>query len=339
MFVLSKFLKGHSRLYCNIAARNSIEHLKSRALIRVKGSEAHDFLQGLMTNDMQHLIKSTRGSMYTMFLNTKGRVLYDSIVYKIENETYFIECDVEIVNSLQKHMMLYRIRRKIDICSLENDYKIYVLFNSNIIKNQPLPLTKDNSEIKLNDLSVTDKLMIFKDPRVNDLGYRIISTSDVDIKQELNNLTNSSFSDSTDSYKLLRYALGIGEGTNDLPVGNCFPLESNCDYLHGVSFHKGCYIGQELTARTHHTGVVRKRLMPLYFKNSPTILPDDNRLLVDKSNLGKLRGIKDTFGLALLRVDLALDFGEFKIGNEIAKVFKPHWWPVTLPKEKLIQKT
>merc|ERR1712198_771277 len=67
----------------------------------------------------------------------------------------------------------------------------------------------------------------------------------------------------TGDYKELRFRLGVGECPSELQSGKALPLESNVDYLHGVSFHKGCYIGQELTARTHHTGVIRKRIMPL----------------------------------------------------------------------------
>ncbi|KAJ8971297.1 hypothetical protein NQ314_000774 [Rhamnusium bicolor] len=84
----------------------------------------------------------------------------------------------------------------------------------------------------------------------------------------------------------------------------------------------GCYIGQELTARTHHTGVVRKRLMPLYFSKIPTKLPTDNVILHENVNLGRLRGIEGNVGLALLRISKALNFGEFCVGNGVAKVKK-----------------
>ena len=66
-------------------------------------------------------------------------------------------------------------------------------------------------------------------------------------------------------YKLLRYRLGVCEGSQEIPFDKVTPLEHNVEYMHGVSFHKGCYLGQELTARTHHTGVIRKRIMPLEF--------------------------------------------------------------------------
>ena len=66
-------------------------------------------------------------------------------------------------------------------------------------------------------------------------------------------------------YKLLRYRLGVCEGSQEIPFAKATPLEHNVAYMHGVSFQKGCYLGQELTARTHHTGIIRKRIMPLEF--------------------------------------------------------------------------
>ncbi len=68
---------------------------------------------------------------------------------------------------------------------------------------------------------------------------------------------------SPDGYHRHRLALGVAEGTDEVPLGACFPLEYNLDYLNGVSFSKGCYLGQELTARSFHTGVIRKRVMPI----------------------------------------------------------------------------
>ncbi|XP_015109226.1 uncharacterized protein LOC107036031 [Diachasma alloeum] len=140
------------------------------------------------------------------------------------------------------------------------------------------------------------------------------------------------------SYKEFRYRLGIGEGVEDLPPGKPLPLEVNCDYLHGVSFHKGCYIGQELTARTHHTGVVRKRLMPLVFDDVP-----GGRLEVDESVLGeggkavgKLKGVEGRFGLGLMRIAEALAGGGLRVGGTGVKVVKPCWWPVDSPKEKSV---
>lgn len=329
-----------------------LEHLKERSLIRVAGEDVTDFLQGLITNDIQHLSHRLGGSMYTMFLNTKGRVLYDTIIYGTEERnSYFVECDKSVVETIQKHLKIYRIRRKVEVTSLDKDYSVYSLFKFNKInlnngnnsklkelEGAILPCDKINDTLPETSSStkIYKDLMIFKDPRVLEFGSRVISKINTNVKDQICEIINNVESPSEDmNYKILRYSLGIGEGFNDLPVANCFPLECNCDYLHGVSFHKGCYIGQELTARTHHTGVVRKRLMPLFFTQIPTTLPTDNIILHKNVNLGRLRGIENNVGLALLRISKALDFGEFSVGNGIARVVKPSWWPVEAPKEKV----
>lgn len=118
-----------------------------------------------------------------------------------------------------------------------------------------LPQTSKRADFPV---TVDPSLLSFGDPRLNELGWRIFvpkNNSSLFPPKDIAISTES-------SYTKLRYALGVAEGARELPSAACFPLESNGDYLHGVSFHKGCYLGQELTARTHHTGVVRKRIMP-----------------------------------------------------------------------------
>ncbi|CAH1979930.1 unnamed protein product [Acanthoscelides obtectus] len=137
-------------------------------------------------------------------------------------------------------------------------------------------------------------------------------------------------------YRYHRYNLGIGEGTQDHPPGNSLPLECNCDYLHGISFHKGCYIGQELTARTHHTGVVRKRLMPLCFSKVPSEYPKEDAIIHETKNLGKLRGIEGDVGLGLLRIEQTSKLEQIPVGDGLAKVKKPHWWPIEAVKNKAL---
>lgn len=324
---------------------NVIENIANRALIRVSGSESSQFLQGLITNDMNHL-EHGMGCMYTMFLNVKGRVLYDSIIYKTsEADTFFLECDTAGIDSLCRHLKMYRVRRKVNIDSLVEDYNIFALFNMNNIesvkqenKDSVLPgviVPCDLLKTTLPDSGSTKvyrDLFIYRDPRISYLGSRIIAPKSANVEEQISNIVAVQ---PTQSYKRFCYYLGVGEGVHDLPSGECFPLEANCDYLHGVSFHKGCYIGQELTARTHHTGVVRKRLMPLYFTKIPQKLPEDNRIVHKGNSLGKLRGVVGDVGLALLRIDKALECGQFSVGDGIAQTVKPNWWPLEAPKERV----
>ena len=287
--------------------------LNHRSVIRVNGTNAGAFLQGLMTNDIQHLEEEQNKSMYCMFLNTQGRILYDTLIYRGKNqEDFLIECDSRCATPLLKHLLMFRVRRKVSAV-IEEQLKIWTLFE------EP-PQT-------LLESSVT---VISPDPRTKELGWRVISDStpsNIHILDE-------------DKYTILRFKLGIGEGMDDLPPGTCFPLESNCDYLHGVSFHKGCYLGQELTARTYHTGVTRKRLMPLVFQN---ILPSKPHLTIGasvtsegKTNVGKLRSLvpNSPYGLGLLRIQQALSSSNLEVESLPVSTHRPSWWPLEAPKDR-----
>ncbi|XP_018335061.2 putative transferase CAF17 homolog, mitochondrial, partial [Agrilus planipennis] len=265
-----------------------------------------------------------------------------------------IECDKQSLNSLQKHLKIYKVRRKIEVRDLTGDFDVYALYNiENALETKHAHIsnpgklegtivscTQLNTTLPsgLNTFKMYKDLAIFVDPRIVFLGNRIIAPTNCNIEEQLRELYQFNWSASKLNYQWFRYKLGVGEGINDLPPGNCFPLESNCDYLHGVSFHKGCYIGQELTARTHHTGVVRKRLMPLQFIKIPTGSVEDLKIQRNGKRLGILRGIKDDSGIALLKISEALEMKEIEIGNGLAKTERPFWWPVEAPKEVISQK-
>ena len=323
-----------------------VECLNSRGILRVTGKETSLFLQGLITNDMRHLEEGAQ-SMYTMFLNTKGRVMYDAIIYKSKEEGVFlIECDKSALSHLQKHLKMFRVRRKIDIENLEDELKVWVVFDPKltesgdmkcVLKDQLQELT--NNEDIINDLKKRHDIIVCRDPRLSNLGVRILAPADEDISLQ-NDKDRSVCQEDGVSYRAFRYRLGIGEGVNDLPPENCFPLEANGDYLHGISFHKGCYIGQELTARTHHTGVIRKRLMPVFFELVPQTKLEVNTSVQlpsgsSKFSLGKLRGVEGKVGLALLRIAEVLDAAKLQILDETAETMKPHWWPQEAPKERV----
>ncbi|CAK9808777.1 Putative transferase CAF17, mitochondrial [Anthophora plagiata] len=315
-----------------------LEHLKHKSLLRVRGDKASSFLQGLITNDMKHFEEGA-ANIYALFLNIKGRVMYDVIVYRSqENDVYYVECDSRAVDSLQKHLKMYRVRRKIDIDNLEDTVNVWVFFD-------PLSVTSKHNYENRQELEglifpcgtlnnkvsrVVDDIMMYQDPRLSDLGIRILADSNID-KAQITKHLNSDILDSTNNitHKAFRYKLGVPEGVEDLPPGKPLPLEVNSDYMHGVSFHKGCYIGQELTARTYHTGVVRKRLMPLLFDKVPnrSFSYDDKILNESGTVVGKFRGIENEYGLGLMRIVESLNAKSLSLLDIQLKVSKPTWWP------------
>ncbi|XP_063235438.1 putative transferase CAF17 homolog, mitochondrial [Bacillus rossius redtenbacheri] len=314
----------------------AVECLRNRGILRVSGPEVSGFLQGLITNDMRHFDEGAL-SMYAMFLNIKGRVLCDTIIYKGEDNVYFLECDANFMHSLQKHLKLFRVRKKIDIVSMENEFKVWVIYNTHFELNNQ----KSVSEVTLTETVKKhfsqSNVIASKDPRLPDLGMRIVTPAEVNL-EDINSQENKIMENSCFNYRTLRYRLGVPEGIDELPPEKCFPLEINCDYLHGVSFHKGCYIGQEVTARTHHTGIVRKRIMPLIFD----LIPKDGFVsdmpILDMSSqkvIGKLRAAEKDSGLGLLRIEEALECQTFKISDGTGHTYKPIWWPKSLPKDRI----
>lgn len=300
----------------------ALHPLESRALLRISGQETTAFLQGLITNDMRHFDDGAL-SIYAMFLNTKGRVLYETLIHKLkQSDAFLLECDIAVLSSLQKHLKIYKLRRKIAIDDVNKDLKLWALTTNETV-----------------DLSETN-ISVFKDPRLTELGYRIVSPVSTEPSALAKCIDgDTQICDNADSYKYLRYKLGVSEGIDDLPPGSCFPLEANCDFLHGVSFYKGCYIGQELTARVYHTGVIRKRLMPLKFCEhvqepieADSIISDSNN---PKSNFGKLRSYVKDYGLGLVRIKEVMEANALTVGRHSVKVIKPSWWPIEAPKEKV----
>lgn len=295
----------------------------SRSLIRCVGAktETSQFLQGMITNDMNHL-SSGSPCIYALFLNKAGRILYDSIIYKTpspdENkDAYLIECDSSIASNLARHLKLYRVRRKIDI-TVSDEHDLWWLQGS------------------LDGAEQSSNLTAYVDPRLKEIGLRIITTKGYNVKDTFGAVEDGTI----DDYTTHRYKLGICEGTVDLPPEKCFPLESNCDFMHGVSFHKGCYIGQELTARTHHTGVVRKRLMPLTF-DKPISFKSDEPVEIkngENESVGKVRNVIGKHGLGLLRLEQALAASQLHLNENKCRTARPPWWPVEAAKTSRLTK-
>ena len=347
------------------------ELLADRAIIRVSGVEAAIFLQGLITNDIDHLLDngnngillftppsssklavSNEGidiarpllyrSIYTMFLNTSGRVLFDVIITRPSEDCFVLDCSADNASKLIKHLKMYRVRKKIDL-SIEDKTNIWTVFCKDIL--QPRDLSNRSMAEDFIRLGLSpDGVISTIDPRLKQLGYRIaVFDHECATAKKLMSMKQASPND----YKELRLRLGVGECSSELQTSKALPLESNVDYLHGVSFHKGCYIGQELTARTHHTGVVRKRIMPLIVDNPQGVsLQTELNIENEKSkkSVGKLKNIINNYGIGLMRIEDCLKAQNNEESIVISdhpdvtvKVLKPDWWP-EISQNKLIDK-
>lgn len=346
--VLSRFnWKSGVRQFSQDANGLICAHLKNRAVVRVQGQESVDLLQGLMTNDIvrrfeplddEGMVKDEQvKSIYSHMLNTQGRVLFDVIVFKgFQDHEFLLDVDYDMREKLVKHLKMYKVRRKIDI-QLESDLKVLAFFQKNppekiteveaaVKSDLPGSIHCDRGWISPNDkvapLEFSEDCLSTVDPRLPELGHRIIAPKELEFADQ---------ADHRQDYQQHRYWFGVAEGAQEVVPGKALPLEYNVDYLHGISFHKGCYIGQELTARTHHTGVIRKRIMPVVsldheFQDDWN---DDTDFLNEAGKkIGKLKGANGKLGVALMRIMESMKANQIQYNSQSVRVCQPHWWPL-----------
>lgn len=297
-------------------------HLPHRTLVKIQGQDTSPFLQGIITNDMGLLEEPGYTAMYSHMLNVQGRTLYDIMLYRLKEADgghgVFLECDSTIKDSILRHLKVYKIRRKVNINPCPELSVWAVLPKQN----------KTGQEASNPKLSSQDKALVWEsDPRTQEMGWRLVLNNQVD---PLDIIASCQKGD-TEEYHRHRYAIGLPEGVKDLPPGVALPLESNLVYMQGISFSKGCYIGQELTARTHHTGVVRKRLMPVHL-SAPVHDLEEGAALQTQSGkpAGKHRAGLGELGLSLIRLAHAKEVLTIKSSNNTTVTLEasvPDWWP------------
>uniref|UniRef100_A0A8C5R0X1 Iron-sulfur cluster assembly factor IBA57, mitochondrial n=1 Tax=Leptobrachium leishanense TaxID=445787 RepID=A0A8C5R0X1_9ANUR len=287
-----------------------------RAVLRLRGAHTPTFLQGLMTNDVARL---QEGALYAHLLNVQGRSMYDVILYRLSageegQSDLLLECDVAAVDPIQSHLKVYNFRKKVEVQPCP-ELSVWAVISSQ--KNQE-PLSK-----KLPPPAV----LCTPDPRAACMGWRLVAQTGGDIRDLLPGAEMGTLQD----YSRHRYEQGISEGVSDVPPGVALPLESNLVYMNGISFSKGCYIGQELTARTHHTGVIRKRLVPVHL-SSPLPPGTQGPEIVTAAGkaAGKYKAGVEGCGLALLRLAHVNDALHIRLDNQepiSVQASVPDWWP------------
>ncbi len=204
--------------------------LPNRSILEISGEDRKKFLQGLITNDINKLENSKL--LYSAMLNAQGRFLYDFFIFEIDNKI-FLDCHNLRAAELLQKLNFYKLRSKV-IIQKNDDLKPH--FSLEKTKNLP-----ENS-------------FIFKDPRSADLGYRIY----------LNKIQHQS---NQDLYTKIRIINKIAEGEEDLTYEKSFIQEFGFDQLNAIDYTKGCYVGQEPTARIHHLGEIRKKIFHIAIEN------------------------------------------------------------------------
>ncbi|HAY50305.1 MAG TPA: folate-binding protein, partial [Thalassospira sp.] len=228
--------------------------LSDRAVIRVSGPDRVSFLQGLVSNNVETVSATKSG--YGALLTPQGKFLFDFFVYQQDEESLLLECERgengERAAELFKKLRMYKLRAKVELTDVTDSYDVIAVFGKDALTNLFTDTTPGTTGRIANGIKAVD-------PRLSAMGARILLP-----KNELAEMAAIGASESDEeSYHQLRVSLGLPNGSEELEIEKSILLENGFEELGGVDFKKGCYMGQELTARTKYRGLVRKRLLPI----------------------------------------------------------------------------
>ena len=230
--------------------KDKVYILEDRGILYINGSDAKDFLQNIITNDINKVNETN--SCFASLLTPQGKFLFAFIITK-HKSGYFLDCENSQADSLLKQLNIYKLRSKVEIMNLSNEFVIAILEREKFLN---LEGTKDvpGNTIKYREDS------ILLDPRNKNLGARLI----INLEKLYLSLKKLELKDSpADEYYELSHNLGIPQkDMNDLQ-NKLFGIECNFEELNGIDFKKGCYVGQENTARIKLKNKLSKRLLPI----------------------------------------------------------------------------
>lgn len=262
--------------------------LPDRGVVKVAGEDARNFLNGLVTTDVDKL-KPGLGR-FGALLTPQGKIIVDFLITETpagHGGGFLIDCPKALAEGLATKLKFYKLRAKVTVENLSDDLGVLAAWGGELAA-QP-------------DLA-------FADPRSEALGYRILIPQD--LKKKLSDLIGAELVDAA-AYEAYRIALGVPRGGLDFMYSDAFPHETNMDRLAGVDFDKGCYVGQEVVSRMQHRGTARTRSVKVLL-DGPSPEAGAAILAGDKpvGTIGSTAGGK---GIALVRIDRvadALDAGQ-----------------------------
>ncbi len=230
--------------------KDQVVILEKRGVILVSGKDAKDFLQNIITNDINKV--SYKSSVFAALLTPQGKYLNEFFIVQ-NNKGYLLDCSENSTNQLIKDLSKYKLRSKVEIEDLSNEFVVGII---NVLKFKEL-----QKELKLNDNTIAYRdTPIFLDPRNKELGARIVSNLEklyLTIKKLNLSIINNN------EYYSLAHKLGVPEkGLLNLK-DQLFGLEANFETHRAIDFKKGCFIGQENTARMKLKNKLRRRLLPI----------------------------------------------------------------------------
>ena len=290
---------------------NSVYILKDRAILYVSGEDAKDFLQNLVSNDINKITDTS--SCFASLLTPQGKFLYEFIIVK-HKQGYFIDCEKSQSEDIFKQLNLYKIRSKVEILNLSNEFVVATFSYDRY-------LYIDGAKDILGFTLKYREDPIILDPRNKKLGARLIinleklylSLKKLDLKD-----------DKIENYYTQSHKLGIVPKDLNKLKNKLFGIECNFEELNGIDFKKGCYVGQENTTRIKLKNKLSKRLLPIEIIEGK--LSEDETIYYNDVDIGKVL-INEDYPFALIKY-INENFNKnfiFKSKNATFKIFIPEW--------------
>ena len=291
-------------------------HLSDRGIIRIAGPDAHEFLQGLVSGDVAKV--APNHGIWSAFLSAQGKYLFDFFVVEI-NDAILLDCEGGRYKELFKKLSMYKLKADVEISDETDNLSVFAVFGNDAAG--ALGISGGAGAAAPFAAGIG-----FIDPRLEQMGGRIIAEkklaedalADANIKKA-----------DIGSYDHLRISLGLPDGSRDMTVDRALLLENGFEELGGVSFEKGCYIGQEVTARTNYRGLVKKRVFPVSI-DGPA--PEPGTIITSgEREVGEMKSSETHIGLALIRVENISGNGELMAGSAVIKPTVPEWMVMAQP--------
>jgi folate-binding protein YgfZ len=260
------------------ATANLCISLPDRALLEVGGADARPFLQGLVSNDVGRI--AAGAAIHAALLTPQGKYLHDFFVFELGG-ALLLDIEAARQDDLLRRLQLYKLRSKVTVGKAAATLTVHALIG---------PLAQEKA-------GPSGAGVIYRDPRLDALGARAALPPDAVAALLGQGFATGARAD----YDRLRLRLGVPDGSRDLVPDKSLLMESGFDELHGIDFDKGCYIGQEITARMKHRALVKKRLLPVVIDGAPP--PAGTPIRFEGIESGEMRSSAGDLGLAVLRLD------------------------------------
>ena len=289
----------------------SVYILKDRGILYINGKDVDEFLQNLISNDIKKV--NNTNSCFASLLTPQGKFLFSFIIVK-HKSGYFFDCEKSQVEDLFKQLSVYKLRSNIEIMNLSNEF-IVAAFNHEKF------LSFDNAkDIPGNTIKYREDPILL-DPRNKDLGARLI----INLEKLYLSLKKLELKDTNiDEYYKFSHELGIPQKDMNKLQNKLFGIECNFEELNGIDFKKGCYVGQENTARIKLKNKLSKRLLPIQIIKGE--LNENASIHSGDIEIGKvLINNEHPFALVKYLDDNFNEKNEFKSENAVLKIKIPSW--------------